>query len=49
LPKKQADEKDQLARMGRRRPLQMEERSRDKLGVRTRLRDKLYYKGGEKR
>jgi hypothetical protein len=48
LQKKQADEKDQLARR-RRRQLQMEGRSRDKLGVRTRLRDKLYYKGGEKR
>jgi hypothetical protein len=48
LPKKQADEKDQLAQR-RRRQLQMEERNRDKLGVRTRLRDKLCYKGGEKR
>jgi len=49
LPKKQADEKDQLAPRRRRTQLQMEERSRGKLGVRTRLRDKLYYKGGEKR
>jgi hypothetical protein len=48
LPKKKADEKDQLA-LRRRRPLQMEGRSRDKPGVRTRPRDKLYYKGGEKR